>query len=470
MKKNHKNVVVLGAGPGGYSAAFYLADHGYSVTLIEQDAVGGVCLNRGCIPSKALLNVAGLIDKAKKSQARGVQFSAPIIDVDALKAWKNGVIGQLQSGIQSLARARGVEVIQGRAAFEDNQTIRVELDSGQDFLTFDYAIIATGSRPIIPPVMDLGNPRIMTSTEALELADIPQTLLVVGGGYIGMELGSVYASLGSAVSVVEALPTILAGADTDLVKRFTAHVSPKMTAMYLAHSVKSMATKGKQIEVVMATPDGDTITHCYDKVLVSVGRRPNSDNMSLDNTTVSCDDKGFVTVNANGQTSVPTIYAIGDVAGGVQLAHKATKEAKIVAHHILNEPSIPLKELVIPAVVYTDPEIAWVGITEKEAREGNTPIQVTTFPWAANGRSLTMDASDGITKIIADPGTGRVLGVGIVGEHAGDLISEAALAVQSGMTVDDLAETIHPHPTLSETLMEAAEHALGVCTHLPPKK
>lgn len=470
MKKDHRNCIVIGAGPGGYSAAFYLADHGLNVTLIEKDQLGGVCLNRGCIPSKALLNMAGLIDKAGKFSEHGIQFGKPTIDVDKLRAWKNAVVDKLNGGIHALAKARGVTVISGRAVFDSDTQLRVETDDGQLYLTFDHLIIATGSRPMIPASMDLGNPRIMTSTEALDVDDIPDDLLVVGGGYIGMELGSVYASLGSSVSIVEATSSLLAGADSDLVGIFQKYVQSKFSTIYMSHMVKKMETAGKKISVEMESPDGDRLTKTYDKVLISVGRLPNSDGLSLENTAISVDDKGFISVNEHGQTAIPNIYAIGDVAGGIQLAHKATKEAKIVAHHILREPGLLLDDYHIPAVVFTDPEIAWVGITEKEAKADNRAVSVAKFPWSASGRALTLNRTEGLTKIISDPETGRILGVGIVGDHAGDLISEAAIAIQCGLTVDDLAETIHPHPTLSESLMEGAEHALGVCTHLPPSK
>lgn len=469
MKKEQKDIIVIGSGPGGYAAAFYLADHGRDVVLVEKDTLGGVCLNRGCIPSKALLNISGTIDKAKKSAEKGLIFNSPKIDIDQMREWKMSVIDKLRQGISGLAKARKVEVIQGRAVFDDSETLRVESDSGQSYYSFNQVIIATGSRPFIPPSMDLGNPRIMTSTEALDLEEIPKELLVVGGGYIGMELGSVYASLGSNVSVVEALPEILAGGDTDLVRVFQKYVSQKMNHIYTSYSVKKMSTKGKKIQVEMVN-DGDSKILDFDKVLISVGRLPNSDDIGLENTNVKIDDKGFIIIDDCCETTNPNIFAIGDVAGGIQLAHKATKEAKIASHKILGDHSLKLADYVIPAVVFTDPEIAWVGITEKQAKTDNISIKVSKFPWTASGRALTLSRTEGMTKIISDPDSGRVLGVGIVGEHAGDLISEAALAIQSGMTVMDLSETIHPHPTLSESLMESAEHALGLCTHMVPAK
>ena len=305
----------------------------------------------------------------------------------------------------------------------------------------------------------------MTSTEALNIEDIPKKLLVVGGGYIGMELGSVYASLGSKVSVVEAMDEILAGADSDLVRIFQKRLTNKMDAFYISHKGEEDVNEGEKILVEMVS-DEDSLSLEYDKVLVSVGRLPNSHDLGLENTNVKIDDKGFVIIDECCQTTDSSIFAIGDVAGGIQLAHKATKEAKIASETILGEPTLKLEEFVIPAVVFTDPEIAWVGLTEKEAKADNRRVDVSKFPWSASGRALTLDRTEGLTKVISDPDTGLVLGVGIVGEHAGDLISEAALAVQTGMTVTDLAETVHPHPTLSETIMESAENTLGACVHL----
>ncbi len=469
MNKEQKDVIIIGSGPGGYAAAFYLADHGKHVLMIEKEDLGGVCLNRGCIPSKALLNIAATIDKSKKSTEKGVTFSDPKIDLNQMRSWKDSVVSKLREGIDSLSKSRKVEVVQGRAIFDDATTLRVESENGQKFYGFNQCIIASGSRPFIPSSMDLGNPRIMTSNEALAIEEIPNDLLVVGGGYIGMELGSVYASLGSKVSVVEALPELLAGADSDLVRVFQKYVTPKFDTIYTAYSVKKMATKGKKIRVEMVS-ENDTKTTDFDKVLISVGRSPNSDDLGLENTNVKIDDKGFIIIDECCETTNPNIFAIGDVAGGIQLAHKASKEAKIASSKILGDSSLVLADFLIPAVVFTDPEISWVGLTEKEAKAQDIAIKVSKFPWAASGRALTLNRTEGLTKIISDPLTGRVLGVGIVGEHAGDLISEAALTIQSGMTVMDLAETIHPHPTLSETLMESAEHALGFCTHLAPSK
>jgi len=469
MNKEHQDVIVIGSGPGGYAAAFYLADHGRSVLLIEKEDVGGVCLNRGCIPSKALLNVSGMIDKSKKTSDQGITFSTPEIDLAKMREWKNSVIEKLRGGIESLAKSRNVTLLKGRALFDDAHTLRVESSAGQRFFSFDHAIIASGSLPFIPSSMDLGNPRIMTSTEALDVDDIPTDLLVVGGGYIGMELGSVYASLGSNVYVVEALPEILSGADSDLVRVFEKYVSHKIQDVFTSYSVKNMGTKGKKISVEMVSGDDHKVKE-FDKVLISVGRVPNSSDLGLENTDVKVDDKGFIITDECCETTNSNIYAIGDVAGGIQLAHKATKEAKIAAAKILNEDVLPLRDFLIPAVVFTDPEIAWVGLTEKEAKSSNRSVSVHKFPWSASGRALTLNRTEGLTKIVSDPETGSVLGVGIVGDHAGDLISEAALAIQVGLTVMDLAETIHPHPTLSETLMESAEHALGLCTHMMSNK
>lgn len=464
-----KDVVVIGSGPGGYAAAFYLADHGRDVTLIEKETVGGVCLNTGCIPSKALLNIANMIDKSIAYRKKGIVFSKPSIDLNQIRDWKDSVIKKLRGGIESLAAARNVTVIHGRAVFNTNQELRVETSDGQQYITFKELIIATGSRPFIPPSMDLGNPRIITSTEALDIDDIPNDLLVIGGGYIGMELGSVYASLGSSVTVVEATKEILSGADSDIINVFQKYVDKKMKAIHVNHKVMHMATKGKQICVTIQNDAGEIIDSLFDKVLISVGRKPNAHDLGIENTDIKRADDGTIVINDMCQTNVKNIYAIGDVSGGIQLAHKATREAKIAASAIVKETALNLSELVIPAVVFTDPEIAWVGITEKEAKTANQAVTVTKFPWSASGRALTLDRTEGFTKIISDTQTGLILGVGIVGEHAGDLIGEATLAIQSGLTIDDIAETIHPHPTLSESLMEAAEHALGFCTHLVKK-
>jgi len=461
-------IVVVGAGPGGYAAAFYAADLGKKVILIERDKkLGGVCLNRGCIPSKALLYATHQIFNARESEHRGITFTEPKVDLAKLREWKDGILAKLSGGVATLAKMRGVEVLAGRGYFEGSNKLRVETEQGQQFIEYEQAILAVGSLAAMPKAFDLGNPRVMTSTEALEVEDVPENLLVVGGGYIGMEMGTVYAALGSKIVVVEALDNILAGADQDLARPVAAHAKKIFKEVRLKAKVTKMATQGKHIKVAMEF-DGKKIEELYDRVLVSVGRVPNSKDIGLENTKVTLDEKGFVKVNAHQQTDDPAIYAIGDIAGGILLAHKAHKEARIAVENICNEGTI--FESVIPAVVFTDPELTWCGLTEAEAKEKGIKYQVAKFPWTASGRALSFDRTDGVTKIIADAETERVLGVGICGAGAGELIAEAVLAMEMGATVEDIALTIHPHPTLSETLMEAADAYYGHATHTFTKK
>ena len=462
-------IVVLGAGPGGYAAAFYAADLGKKVILVEREKrLGGVCLNRGCIPSKALLHATHQIPAARESEHRGISFGAPKIELEKLRAWKESILEKLAQGVGFLAQKRGVQVLQGRGHFEDSQTLRVETESGQQFIQFEKAIVAVGSLPAMPKAFDLGNPRIMTSTEALDVEDIPEKLLVVGGGYIGMELGTVYAALGSQIVLVEAMPNVLAGADPDLSRPVVAKAQKAFKEIRLAAKVLSMGTAGKQIKVVIEY-QGQKLEELYDRVLVSVGRVPNSRDLGLENTRAVLDDKGFLKVNDRQQTEDPNLYGIGDVAGGVLLAHKAHKEARIAVENICGEDSA-FENVVIPAVVFTDPELAWCGLTEAEAREKGIKFEVTKFPWAASGRALSFDRTDGLTKLIIDPESERVLGVGIVGHGAGELIAEGTLALEMGATAEDIALTVHPHPTLSETLMEAAEAFYGHATHTLARK
>ncbi len=464
MESIHTEIVVVGAGPGGYAAAFYAADLGKKVLLVERDQrLGGVCLNRGCIPSKALLYAAHTITAAFESERRGISFGPPTIDVAKLRAWKDSILNRLSGGIAQLAKLRGVQVLRGRGYFEDSRTLRLESEQGQQFIKYDHAVVAVGSVPAMPKAWDLGNPRIMTSTEALDVQDVPASLLVIGGGYIGMELGTVYASLGSKVVLVEALDTILAGADADLVRPIIAYAYKAFKEVRLKAKIGKMATSGKQIKVEFDL-DGQKKEELYDRVLVAVGRSPNTEDMGLENTKVSFDDRGFIHVNEKQQTTDPAIYAIGDIAGGVMLAHKAAKEARIAVEVIAGEDSA-FVGVTLPAVVFTDPEVAWCGLTEAEAKAKGLEVQVAKFPWAASGRALSFDRPEGLTKLIIDPGTERVLGVGIVGTGAGELISEGVLAVEMGATAKDLALAVHPHPTLSETIMEAAEAFYGHATH-----
>lgn len=469
MESIKTDIVVVGAGPGGYAAAFYAADLGKKVILVEREQrLGGVCLNRGCIPSKALLYAAHTVNAARESEHRGITFAPPTIDVAKLRSWKESILARLSSGIGQLAKMRGVQVLAGRGYFEDSRTLRVESGQGQQFIQYDKAIIAVGSKSAMPKAFDLGNPRIMTSREALEVEDIPENLLVIGGGYIGMELGTVYASLGSKVVLVEALDSILAGADPDLARPVIAYAKKAFKEVRLKTKVGKMSTSGKQIKVEF-DHEGQKKEELYDRVLVAVGRSPNADDLGLENTKVSFDEKGFIHVNEKQQTTDPAIYAIGDIAGGVLLAHKASKEARIAVEVIVGEDSA-FTDVTIPAVVFTDPELAWCGLTESEAKAKGLEVKVAKFPWAASGRALSFDRPDGLTKLIIDPDTERILGVGIVGTGAGELISEGVLAVEMGATAKDLALAVHPHPTLSETLMEAAEAFYGHATHTMSKK
>ncbi|HYE32626.1 MAG TPA: dihydrolipoyl dehydrogenase [Methylomirabilota bacterium] len=465
MQPIKTELLVLGAGPGGYAAAFYAADKGRKVLLVERNPrLGGVCLNEGCIPSKAYLHATKVMAEAKESAFRGITFSEPKLDLAKMRSWKESVLEKLGGGIKSLAKARGVEVLHGRGYFDDSNTIRVETSEGQKFVQFETAIIATGSKAALPKVFDLGNPRVMTSREALEVEEIPQNLLVIGGGYIGMELGTVYANLGSKVTVVEAMDSILMGADADLARPVMAYAQKHFKEVRLKTKVVKMATAGKQIKVVFSGPDNAEKEELFDRVLVSVGRSPNCADLGLENTKVTRDEKGFITVDAKQRTTDPNIYAIGDIAGGLLLAHKAHKEARIAVDNIIGDEH-EFKNVIIPAVVFTDPEVAWAGITEAEAKTKGLEVEVVKFPWGASGRALSFDRPDGLTKLIVDPETERLLGVGIVGAGAGELIAEGALAIEMGATVRDIAETVHPHPTLSETMMEAAEAFYGYATH-----
>ncbi|HEX6435630.1 MAG TPA: dihydrolipoyl dehydrogenase [Candidatus Binatia bacterium] len=464
MEPINTEIVVVGAGPGGYTAAFYAADNGKKVTLVEQSSrLGGICLNVGCIPSKALLHATEILREAKESGNRGIGFGPAQVNLDQLRSWKDSILDKLGQGIKGLAQKRGVQILHGRGHFEDSQTLRVETSEGQKFIRYEKAIIAVGSKPAMPSAFDLGNKRVMTSTEALEIQDIPHDLLVVGGGYIGMELGTVYAALGSNVVVLEALPSILTGVDPDLVRPVTRIAQKAFKEIRLNTKVLKMATAGKQIKVT-TQKDKEQREELYDRVLVSVGRAPNYSDLGLENTQVTKDDKGFIQCNPQQQTDDPKIYAIGDVNGGALLAHRASKEAKIAVEAILGQASA-FDNVIIPAVVYTNPEVAWCGLTENEARDKGIEVKVSKFPWGASGRALTLDRPDGLTKLLIEPESERLLGVGIVGVGAGELISEGVLAVEMGATARDIADSVHPHPTLSETLMEAAEAFYGTATH-----
>ncbi|MCR4412387.1 MAG: dihydrolipoyl dehydrogenase [Thermoguttaceae bacterium] len=453
-------LVVLGGGPGGYAAAFMAADLGLETTIVDQEPrLGGVCLLRGCIPSKALLHVAKALHETKHLADWGVTFAAPRIDLDALRARKEKVIATLSGGLAQLAKKRKVRVIRARAAFEDSQTLRLEPvgDPVPDTrLRFAHCILATGSSPAKIPALSLPTPRVMNSDGALELPDVPESLLVVGGGYIGLEMGTVYAALGSRVTVVEMLDGLLPGADRDLVKPLSRRLEKDFEAIYLSAKVASLAEKHDAIEVTFEG-DVDKKTQRFSRVLVSVGRRPNSAGLGLEKTKVEVDAKGFVVVDD------PHILAIGDVAGEPMLAHKAAHEGKVAAEVLAGHPAT-FAPRAIPAVVFTDPEVAWAGVTETEARQAGRAIETAVFPWGASGRAQAVGRTEGLTKWVVDPTTRRVIGCGIVGAGAGDLIGEAVVAIEMGASVEDLALSIHPHPTLGETLGAAAEVFLGTAT------
>jgi dihydrolipoamide dehydrogenase len=461
------NIAVVGAGPGGYAAAFLAADLGMTVTLIDPEVnPGGVCLYRGCIPSKALLHVAKLIEESEQATAWGIDFAAPKIDLARLRSWKEGVVKKLTGGLGILSKQRKVKYVQGRAAFENSTTLRVtKSDGSEEQLSFDRSIIATGSRPAIIPSLKLDTPRMMDSTGALNLEDIPGTLLVVGGGYIGLELGSVYAALGTRVTVVEMLTGLLPGADRDLVLPLHKRLEKMFESILANTTVAAMKDEGTGIRATLKSQDGSTQEKVFDRVLVSVGRKPNSEIPGLDKTQVQVGPKGFIQVNKQLQTADPAIYAIGDVVGEPMLAHKAMHEGRTAAEAIAGH-KVAFEPNAIPAVVFTDPEVAWCGLTETQAQNENREVKVAKFPWAASGRAITIDRPDGLTKLLIDPQTERVLGVGIVGAGAGELIAEGVLAMEMGALAKDVALTIHPHPTLSETVMNSAEVFFGTATDI----
>jgi dihydrolipoamide dehydrogenase len=461
------NLAVIGGGPGGYAAAFLAADLGMNVTLIDPELnPGGVCLYRGCIPSKALLHVAKLLEESHQAKDWGIEFGAPKIDLARLRSWKEGVVKKLTGGLGVLSKQRKVSFIQGRAAFETSTSLEVtKADGSQESLTFDRIVIATGSRPAIVPTLKLDTPRMMDSTGALDLEDIPGTLLVVGGGYIGLELGSVYAALGTRVTVVEMLPGLLPGADRDLVLPLHKRLEKMFDGILLNTTVASVKDEGNGIRATFEGPDVKDREKLFDRVLVSVGRKPNSEIPGLEKTQMKVGQRGFIQVNKQLQTDDPSIYAIGDVVGEPMLAHKASHEGRvaveaIAGHKVAFEPSA------IPAVVFTDPEIAWAGLTETQAQKENIEIKVAKFPWAASGRAVTLDRPEGLTKLLIDPKTERVLGVGITGVGAGEMIAEGVLAIEMAALASDVAMSIHPHPTLTETVMESAEVFFGTSTHI----
>jgi dihydrolipoamide dehydrogenase len=460
-------LVVIGAGPGGYAAAFYAADRGMSVTLVDPEKnPGGVCVYRGCIPSKALLHVADVISESAHAKDFGIEFQKPKIDLDKLRDFKDKVVGQLTAGAGQVRNLRKIQHLQGMASFRDARTLDVELVGGtKETLTFEHCIIATGSRPATVPGLSIDDPRVMDSTGALELPDIPKTLLVLGGGYIGLELGSVYAALGTRVTVVEMTPGLLPGADRDLVNILAKRIETICEAVWLNTKVTGMKAAKDGIAVTFEG-EGKSGDQTFDRVLVSIGRKPNSAIPGLDKLKVEIDKRGFIVVDESRRTGEPTIYAIGDVAGEPMLAHKAAHEGRAAVDAIAGDRNVAFEPAAIPAVVFTDPEIAWAGLTETDAEKQGRKVAVAKFPWGASGRAISIGRTDGVTKLVIDPETERVLGVGICGPGAGELIAEGVHAIEMGATAKDLALTIHPHPTLSETVMEAAEVFYGHATHV----
>lgn len=457
-------VVVIGAGPGGYAAAFMAADLGKKTVLIDKEAnPGGVCLYRGCIPSKALLHAAKVVTEAEEAAEIGIEFEPPTLDVERLAEWKNSVVARLTGGLGQLRKARDVDHIQGTARFVDANTVEVE-ETGER-VRFEHAILATGSRPIVPGPLAIESRLVMTSREALELEDIPETLLVIGGGYIGLELGTVYGALGSTVTVVEMQDGLLPGADRDLVKVVHKRVEGLFQEILLNTRVVSMEVTDEGVNVTLDPERQET----YNRVLIAVGRRPNTENLGLENTGIQLDDHGFVKVDAQCRTDQPNIFAIGDISGQPMLAHRATHQGRLAAQ-VINGSKSTFQPHAIPAVVFTDPELAWTGITETEAKEQGIAHKVARFPWAASGRALTLSRPDGLTKLIIEPDTGRLLGMGIVGPGAGELIGEGTLAIEMAANAEDLALTIHAHPTLSESVMEAADVFFGHSTHIKSKR
>lgn len=463
-------LLVIGGGPGGYAAAFYGADMGLETTLVDLDVnPGGVCLYRGCIPSKALLHAAKILSESKEAKNFGIEFSAPKIDINKLRDWKNKVVNQMTGGLSVLSKQRKITYIQGRATFLNSNSVEIaKADGTKQTLSFEKCIMATGSRPITLPFAPKSK-RVMDSTSALELDNIPKNLLVVGGGYIGLELGTVYAELGSEVSVVEMTSGLLPGCDRDLANVLEKRAAKIFKNIMLETKVTKMDETSNGIKVSFENKDGKKEEE-FEKVLVAIGRRPNSENLGLEKTKVKVSERGFIVTNPQRLTDDPSIYAIGDVAGEPMLAHKASHEGRVPVDAILGKKTI-FEPKAIPAVVFTDPEIAWCGITETQAAKENKSVQVVKYPWGASGRAVTLDRIDGLTKLILDPETERVLGIGIAGVGAGEMIAEGVLAIEMGATVQDLGLVIHPHPTLTETVMETAEAFFGHATHIyRPKK
>ncbi|BBA37230.1 dihydrolipoamide dehydrogenase [Methylocaldum marinum] len=466
----HAEVVVLGGGPGGYTAAFRAADLGRQVVLVERYPVlGGVCLNVGCIPSKALLHAAKIIQEAQEASSFGLNFGAPNIDLDKLRTWKNKVVKTLTTGLSGLTKQRKVTVVNGVGKFSSDRSLQVETAEGPRTISFDHAVIAAGSQPVRIPGFPHDDPRVMDSTDALELAEVPKRLLIIGGGIIGLEMATVYHALGAKITVVELMDQIIPGCDADLVKPLYQRVKKQYENIFLKTKVTSIEAKSEGLQVSFEGGDGAPESDLFDRILVAVGRRPNGNLIGAEHAGVKVDDRGFIPVDTCQRTNVPHIYAIGDIVGNPMLAHKATHEAKVAAEVISGERSA-FQALTIPSVAYTDPEVAWMGLTENQAKAQGIAYEKAAFPWAASGRALGIDRKEGVTKILCDKETKRILGAGIVGPNAGELISEAVLALEMGADMEDIALSIHPHPTLSETFAFAAEMLEGSITDLYIRK
>ncbi len=466
MSENKINLAVIGAGPGGYAAAFLAADLGMNVTLIDKEKnPGGVCLYRGCIPSKALLHVAKLLSETHEAKDWGIEFSEPKIDLAKLRNWKGSVVSKLTGGLGQVSKLRKINYIQGTASFVNSGTIKIQKENGEETLSFDKVIIATGSRIATLPSLESKSGRVLNSSTALDLPVIPKSLLVIGGGYIGLELGSVYSALGTKVSVVEMMSGLLPGADRDLVIHLSKRLEKSFEKIMLESKVIEMKEESDGLTVKIKNKNGEIAEQKYDYILMSIGRKPDTSGLGLENTQVKVNQRGWIIVNEQLRTDNPNIYAIGDIVGEPMLAHKASHEGRVAVEAIAGH-KVAFEPKAIPAVVFTDPEIAWAGLTETQAREKEIKYEVAKFPWSASGRATTLGRMDGVTKILVEPDTQRILGIGICGPGAGELIAEGVLAIEMGANLTDLKLTIHPHPTLSETVMEAAEMFFGQSTHL----
>ena len=464
------DLVILGGGPGGYTAAFRAADLGLSVTLVEKEkTLGGVCLNKGCIPSKTLLHTASVIEEAEKISKSGVFYPKPEIDIKILKENKNSIVSKLTTGLDNLCRKRNINLVRGKAVFSGKDRLSIEGSSEISEIIFKKIIIAAGSRPVKLSIFPDNDSRIWDSTDALEISEIPDTLLIVGGGIIGLEMASVYNALGSAVTVVEAMDQIIPPADSDIVKPLYRKLKKQLKKIMLETTVTAVDADGEKITVIMNDKKGREIKEDFDRILVAVGRIPNSSMLNLDKAGITADEKGFINVNEKMETSSEGIYAIGDITGNPMLAHKASHQGKTAAENAAGKISA-FAPLTIPSVAYTIPEIAWMGLTEKEADKKNIKYETGSFSWLASGRALSSDASDGTTKLLFDPETKRIIGAGICGINAGELISEAVLAMEMGADAEDIGSTVHPHPSLSETTALASELVSGSITEILPKK